>query len=78
MSQVQRVLVNEVTSSWWAVTGGVPQDSVLGIIVSNVFINYLGTRLEGLLSRFADDTTLGGAVDSKVSRKFTPVFHMIF
>jgi len=30
----------------------------------NVFINYLNVRLEGVLSKFTDNTKLGGAVDT--------------
>ncbi|CAM5127154.1 unnamed protein product, partial [Natator depressus] len=66
--RLQRVTLTGELSDWKEVTSGVPQGSVLGPILFNLFITDLGTKSGNVLIKFADDTKLGGIANAEKDR----------
>ena len=62
-NRLQRVCLNNCTSTWQSINAGVPQGSILGPPLFLIFINDIVKDIRGIIRLFADDTILFDIVE---------------
>lgn len=69
-SRRQRVKVGSSLSDWIAITKGIPQGSIMGPIIFNIFINDIFSAIkDGTLFNYADDNTVLISAESVAGAK---------
>ena len=57
-NRFQRVVLNDQTSEWLPVKTGIPQESILGPLFFQIYINELSVDIIFTVKLFAHDTSL--------------------
>jgi len=61
---IQRAAVNGSRSRWRSASSSVPQVSVWGPVLLNIFINDINSGINCIISKSADDTKLSAVVNT--------------
>ncbi len=61
----ETVSINGVKSEWENVVSGVPQGSVLGLLLFIIYINDLDSGFSSNICKFAVDTKIGREINSE-------------
>ena len=70
--------VNGLVSSQFEVTSGVPQDSVLGLLLFFIYVNDIASTITNADSRlYTDDTLLGMDICSNDSSKLQEIINTL-
>lgn len=70
------VQTSSMKSSWRLVSSSVPQVSVLDLVLFSIFTNDLDDGAECIISKFADNTKLGGLHDIDIDLYTYPVIEI--
>ena len=68
-NRTQRVIINNVKSGWIEVAQGVPQGTVLGPLLFNLYVNDLSNFLSCETIQYADETVLLSSHDEVLKCK---------
>ena len=68
--RVQRVCIQGVKSSWTEFLSGVPQGSVLGLILFLIYINDLDFGIRNWILKFADDTKIFTRINNSLDSEW--------
>ena len=71
VNRKQKVVLNTCSSSWSSVKSSVPQGSVLGPVLFNIYVSDMPRNVDSILLQFADDVKMFRAI------KTTQDFHCL-
>lgn len=63
-----QVFVKTYMKFWWVLRRGIPQELMLGPELYNTLADVLGDKVAHILTKFRDDTKLGGVINTLGSK----------